>query len=135
MSAPLAGQPQGGAGPDPAAPPGPGEPPGGQPPADGAPPAPPWGSDEQFDPVRAWALIQNLRGEVAQARTDRDGYKTKVDEHTRAGQSETERLTGDRDTYKNRAETADGRLTRLDVGLAKGLTPTQCARLVGTTDA
>lgn len=27
---------------------------------------PPWGTDEEFNPERAWALIQNLRGEIAQ---------------------------------------------------------------------
>ena len=35
---------------------------------------PPWGKDEDFDPARAWSLIQNLR-------TERDGFKTKVSEY------------------------------------------------------
>lgn len=134
MTAPQGAQPQdGGAGTSTTPPAGPQD---GQQQGGGSTPpaAPPWGSDEQFNPNRAWQLIQNLRTENAQTKADRDGFKTKVDEHERAGQSETERLTGDRDTYKTRAEGAEAKLLRLEIGLAKGLTPAQCARLVGTTE-
>lgn len=31
--------------------------------------SPPWGSDEEFDPERAWKLIQNLRSESADAKS------------------------------------------------------------------
>lgn len=31
-----------------------------------AKPSPPWGSDEDFSPARAWSLIENLRAEVAE---------------------------------------------------------------------
>lgn len=95
--------------------------------------APPWGSDEQFDPQRAWNLIQNLRTEKQQAQTDRDTYKSKVTEFEDAGKTETERLSGDRDSWKGRAESAESKLMRLEVGLEKGLTPGQAARLVGNT--
>lgn len=95
---------------------------------------PPWGSDEQFDPQRAWNLIQNLRTEKQQAQEARDSFKGKVDEFENAGKSETERLTGDRDTHKTRADSAEGKLMRLEIGLDKGLTPAQCARLVGSSE-
>ncbi len=41
-------------------------------------PTPPWGSDEDFNPERAWSLIQNLRQEVAElkeAKTSADGER------------------------------------------------------------
>lgn len=95
---------------------------------------PPWGTDEQFDPQRAWNLLQNVRGDLAQAQAARDELKGKVTEFENAGKSESERLTGDRDSWKGRAETAEGKLRRLEIGLEKGLTPAQCARLVGTTE-
>jgi hypothetical protein len=73
-------------------------------------PKPPWGSNEEFDPQRAWNLIQNLRTENAD-------YKAKADpilaEHERLRQeslTENERLKEDigntsaeRDAWKTRA--------------------------------
>ena len=49
------------------------------------------------------------------------------------GKTETQRLTDDRDSLKSRAEQAESKLMRLEVGLAKGLTPAQAQRLVGST--
>ncbi len=132
MTEQQGGQPQGGATPPSNTPP-PAGPEGGTPEGN-TPPTPPWGADENFDPQRAWALVQKLRTENGQIKGERDTFKTKVDEHARAGQSKEEQLAGDRDSFKSRAETAEGRLMRLEIGLAKGLTPAQSARLVGTTE-
>lgn len=147
MTAPQGGQPQGGQGTGNEPSSGPqggqgggqgntpaGQPQGGETGGQQGGQTPPWGSDEQFDPQRAWNLIQNLRTEKTQAQQDRDTFKGKVEEFENAGKSETERLTGDRDTHKSRADTAEGKLMRLEIGLDKGLTPAQCARLVGSTE-
>lgn len=50
-----------------------------------------------------------------------------------AKKTESQRLTEDRDTHKTRAEAAEAKLMRLEVGLDKGLTPAQAKRLVGNT--
>lgn len=57
----------------------------------------------------------------------------KVKEFEDLGKSEVEKLTGDRDGHRSRADTAERNLMRLQVGLDKGLTPAQAKRLVGTT--
>jgi hypothetical protein len=79
------------------------EPPKAEPKAD---PKPPWGSDEEFDPQRAWNLIQNLRGDLEKA-------KPVLDEHERlrrASMEDRDRLKEDLDkaaaresTWKNQA--------------------------------
>lgn len=92
---------------------------------------PPWGSDEDFDPQRAWQLVQNLRGDLEKAKADRDGLKGKVDEHERGKLSETEKLATDLDSFRQRAEKAEGHLLRMEVATAKGLTLAQAKRLQG----
>lgn len=48
---------------------------------------PPWGSDEDFNPEKAWTLIQNLRAEVRETKataesavTERDNYASQIEE-------------------------------------------------------
>lgn len=64
--------------------------------------APPWGSDDQFDPDKAWRLIQNLRGDLDKVKNDRETFKSKVDEFENANKTELERLS----ESKQQAETA-----------------------------
>jgi hypothetical protein len=94
-----------------------------------ADPKPPWGSDEEFSPEKAWNLIQNLRGDLDKAKP----AIARVKELEDASKSEAQKLAEDRDSHKARAETAEAQLMRLTVGLEKGLTPAQAKRLVGTT--
>lgn len=64
-------------------------------------PKPPWGSDEEFDPQRAWNLIQNLRGDL-------DKAKPVLDEHERlrrASMEEQDRLREDLDKTAAREST------------------------------
>lgn len=42
-------------------------------------PAPPWGSDEDFNPDKAWTLIQNLRSEAASMKAASKELREKVD--------------------------------------------------------
>lgn len=104
-----------------------------QPTQQGEQPAPPWGSDEQFDPEKAWRLIQNLRGDLDKAKAEREGLKGKVDEHEQSKLSETEKLAAARDELKARAEAAEGQLLRMEVAAEKGLTPAQAKRLQGSS--
>ena len=94
-----------------------------------ADPKPPWGSDEEFSPEKAWNLIQNLRGDLEKAKP----AIARVKELEDASKSETQKLAEDRDTHKGRAEKAEAQLMRLTVGLEKGLNPAQAKRLVGST--
>ncbi len=64
-----------------------------------APPAPPWGKDEDFDPEKAWKLIQTLRGAEATLTNKVRELQTAVDAKSAAdkaeadkGKSETQRL-------------------------------------------
>lgn len=66
-------------------------------PAEGTP-APPWGSDEEFNPQKAWDLIQNLRTESKDA-------KAKLREHEDAQLTEQQRAA--RDAEELRTTNAD----------------------------
>lgn len=90
---------------------------------------PPWGSEDDFNPQKAWNLIQNLRGDLDKAKT----AQARLAEIEDKDKTETQRLSEDRDTHKSRAEKAEAELLRLQVGIDKGLTPAQARRLVGTT--
>ena len=96
---------------------------------------PPWGSDKDFDPAKAWKLIENLRSDKDKLTADRDQFKSKVDEAERAKMTEQQRIEADRDTHKMRADKAERDLLRMNTGLAKGLTAAQSRRLVGNTKA
>ena len=100
-------------------------------PTPNAEPKPPWGSDDEFNPQKAWNLIQNLRGDLEKAKPAIQRAKELED----ASKTDTQRLTEERDTHRSRADEAEARLLRLEIGLAKGLTPAQSRRLVGTTKA
>jgi len=60
-----------------------------QPAADKAP----W-TAENFDPERAWRLVENLRGELDGLKTERDALRAERQEREDAEKSETERLSG-----------------------------------------
>lgn len=94
---------------------------------------PPWGSDEDFNPEKAWNLIQNLRSDKESLTADRDKYKQAHDEAEKAKLSDLDRATSERDEHKSRAEKAEAQLLRYEVGTAKGLTSAQAKRLVGST--
>ena len=60
--------------------------------------APPWGSDEEFDPEKAWKLIQNLRGETEQYKEYKNKAAPILEEHERlrrASQTELEQARED----------------------------------------
>lgn len=78
-------------------------------------PAPPWGSDEQFDAAKAWALICNLRQERGQlkATAKEQGEKiTALDEQVKA-------LTGERDEAVRTLAQAREQMTAVSAAHAK----------------
>lgn len=76
-------------------------------------PQPPWGSDEEFDPQRAWKLIQNVRGDNETLKQQLADAQPILDEHERLRQAslnDNERLTeqlsqsaGREETWRNQA--------------------------------
>lgn len=88
---------------------------------------PPWEANgQQFDPERAWRLIQNVQSE-------RDGLKTKVTEHEQASMTEQQKL-------EQRAATAEGQLPtlqsenlRLRAAISAGIDVADVDRLRGNT--
>lgn len=92
---------------------------------------PPWGSDEEFDPQRAWKLIQGVRTDLDKVKGERDELKGKVTKHEDATKSEKEKLEERAGTAEKEGGEAKQEAARLKVALKKGLTETQAKRLVG----
>lgn len=92
---------------------------------------PPWGSAEEFDPERAWNLIQNLR-------VERDEEKTKrTDVSARLKAFEDEKLTAEQKTARD-LEESKGQLSEilaenalLKAGVEHGLSSDDLALLAG----
>lgn len=99
---------------------------------------------EDFDPEKGRGLFHYLLRMEAEAKdkaeeiaTERDGFKTQLDEKNREGESDLQRITRERDEALAKAsKTPDGptpRELKLEIALTKGLTARQAERLVGTT--
>lgn len=95
---------------------------------------PPWGSDEEFDPEKAWKLIENLRGDNDSLKGERDDLRGKVKSHEDASKSDQEKLQERATGAETDAKQAKADAARLRVALRKGLTETQAKRLVGETE-
>lgn len=98
-------------------------------------PAPPWGSAEEFNPEKAWTLIQNLRA-------DNDKAKGRVREFEDKDKTELQRATDKLSETEKRAAAAELNTLRLDVALEKapeGMSVAQvrklAKRLSGTNKA
>lgn len=65
---------------------------------------PPWGSDEEFDPARAWNLIQNLR-------SDKDGLQSRLDSEVPSKDDEIASLT-------NAVAERDSKITEKDTAIS-----------------
>lgn len=95
---------------------------------------PPWGSDENFDPKRAWKLIQDVRGDLDKVKSDRDAAQAKVKEHEDATKSDQEKLEERASGAEKGEKDAKLEAAKLRVALKKGLDETQAKRLVGETE-
>lgn len=101
------------------------------------PAQPPEGDrDDLFDPDRAQAKIRKAN---AEARALRERLKAaeekaaKYDEWQETQKSEQQRAAEAREAAEKRARDAEQQLLRLEVAIAKGLTPAQARRLQGET--
>lgn len=72
--------------------------------------APPWGSDEDFNPEKAWNLIQNLRGDLDKVKNRpvlTDEMKSQLDEYQRindAAKSDLERAREEATRWQSDAD-------------------------------
>lgn len=99
---------------------------------------PPWGSAADFDPEKAWNLIQNLRGDVArqQARVaELTPYEQKVRELEDAQKSESQRLAEQLAVAQQEAAGLRAEALRQKVAAAKGVPVALVGRLQGSTEA
>lgn len=75
------------------------------PPADSS--TPPWGSDEDFNPEKAWNLIQNLK-------SDKAGLQSRLDTVTTEKDGEIATLTQQLTEKTNSLTDAEGKITTLE---------------------
>ena len=75
---------------------------------------------------------QKAREQEARAKANAEAA-TKLSEFENANKTETQKLSERAESAEKRASDAEGRLTRLEVAIDKGLTPAQAKRLVGET--
>lgn len=95
---------------------------------------PPWGSDDDFSPQRAWKLITDIRGDLDKVKGERDDLQGKVKTFEDSTKSDTDKLGERATSAEKRATEAERLAARLSVALDKGLTKTQAKRLVGETE-
>jgi hypothetical protein len=80
---------------------------------------PPWGSDEEFNPEKAWKLIQGLRADNTKVKSERDALHGKVQEHERANETAAEKAQREANEAKAQAATASADALKLRVALDK----------------
>lgn len=95
---------------------------------------PPWGSDDEFSPEKAWKLIQNVRADLDKTKTTNAELAKQVKAQEDATKTDSEKLTERVTGAETRAEKAEREAARLRVALDKGLTLAQAKRLVGDTE-
>lgn len=84
-------------------------------------PKPPWGSDDEFNPEKAWKLIQDVRSDAANAKQDRDAYKSKVIQFEDANKDEKTKLTEAKEEAAKEAAESKAEAIRLRMALKYGL--------------
>lgn len=104
-----------------------------------AAPAPPWGSDENFDPQRAWNLIQNLRSgkeqdELRRQIAELQPLAAKARELEEAQKTEQQRLAEQLAAAQQEAATYRGQALRMKVATEKGVPAALVGRLQGSTE-
>lgn len=68
---------------------------------------PPWGKDEDFDPARAWSLIENLRTEVEDLKTAKKDLEADRQAREDAEKTEAEKAADRAKQAEERAEQAE----------------------------
>lgn len=88
---------------------------------------PPWGSDEEFKPEKAWRLVQNLRAEIAQLKPQ----AAKAKELEDADKSEAQKAADRAAEAEQRADKAEAEAARLAAAIKHGLTDADLELLEG----
>lgn len=97
---------------------------------------PPWGDKPaDFDPDKAWSLIQNVRADADKAKRERDELKSEKQKQEDAKKSDLQKAQDSASSAKTEAQQAKLEAARLRVALKKGLSETQAKRLVGDDEA
>lgn len=105
-------------------------------------PKPPWGDDENFNPERAWKLIQNLQVQAKNpaAKKELEQLRTKIKEYEEANLTEKQRLEKELEEAKTSSSTTGADLLKIRAAMAKapeGMSPskilTMSKRLTGNT--
>jgi len=96
-------------------------------------PTPPWGSDDEFDPKKAWDLIQNLRAQkndptAAKKLAELEKFKADAED---AQRTESERLTLRAEQAEKVAAEKDSELARTKAALKFHLSEEDAAALDG----
>jgi len=108
------------------------------PPADpAAPPAPPWGDDDNFDPARAWALIQNKQADLDKAKAkvaELTPFQQKAQELEDAQKSELQRSQEATAAANKIAEEKTAEALRLRVALKHGISDDDTALFLTASD-
>jgi hypothetical protein len=95
-----------------------------------APPAPPWGDDANFDPQKAWNLVQNLRSEIDELKP----FKQQVKAIEDANKTESQRLAEERDAALKTAADRNAELLRTRVARKFGISEADEALFLTATD-
>ena len=96
--------------------------------------APPWGSDEEFNPEKAWNLIQNLRTDNTELKSKSSEASARLQEIEDAKLTESEKLTRDLETTRTENGSLSLENARLKAVLAHdALTIDDLALIGGTT--
>lgn len=96
--------------------------------------APPWGSDEEFSPEKAWNLIQNLRSDNTELKSKSSEASARLQEIEDAKLTESEKLTRDLETTRTENGSLSLENARLKAVLAHdALTIDDLALIGGTT--
>lgn len=93
---------------------------------------PPWGDDDDFDPERAWKLIQKLRASDKTQEVER--LRAELKRHEDSQKTDAQKLEERATTAEQTAAAATREAARLRVALRKNLTEAQARRLVGDTE-
>lgn len=97
-------------------------------------PAKPWGGDADFDPDKAWKLLENVRRDRADLKKRLDELEREKKDREDAAKTEEQRREEARQAAEAEAKAAKIEAARLRVALKKNLTESQAKRLVGETE-
>jgi hypothetical protein len=82
---------------------------------------PPWGSDDDFKPEKAWSLIQALRADKEKLTGERDSFKQKVESAEAASLSDLEKAQRERDAAVEASNKSAGDAARLRAAVKFGI--------------